>query len=130
MFGFVIDEDGNLYREADIQRGLQAANDFMASLRTWFDETFVPAIQKLADAFSRFADTLASAIRDAFKPLGVHFGDRWLSALDRVPWEDRELVFRAYAARYNARHPRRKVTWRRLNRLQREAAAWDYPALA
>lgn len=38
---------------------------------------------------------------------------------------DTEDEYRAYANRYNWRHPRRKISWRRLNRHQRNRATLD-----
>ena len=43
-----------------------------------------------------------------------------------------EKVFRSFAKWYNAKHAGRRVSWRRLNRLQRAAAnrrfrPWHYP---
>jgi hypothetical protein len=82
---------------------------------TW--ETFVTAVQQVAEVFRAFTRDL---------DLTKRVSQTLMLTLSK---DDYELAMRRYANLLNrSRFCRRKVSWRRLNRLQREEAvlAWLY----
>lgn len=92
---------------------LRVAHD-RADTMVWMRE----AMDQAVTAFNAFGAALTESIREA---LGYYKDVRWLAEILAangwsVEYESRQ---RRYAAWYNARHPGRRVSWRRLTRTQR-----------
>ena len=93
---------------------IQAINEFG---RQWA-EAMQPAMEQAVHAFSEFHSAIAAWVNSVF-PIMREF------IVSATPDEIPESALRNYARQYNAAHPHRKISWRKLNRHQRAEAFWS-----
>lgn len=121
ILGFVIDEHGNLITGQEIEQ-------FQANLQKWLaDQAAVwqqitEAVEQVAAALVDFGNAFLAACQQVVGALPRE----WLSELVEPDLEYLELAYQRYARWYNAWHPGRKVSWRRLNFDQRREAQWRF----
>lgn len=96
--------------EARAADGNGTARDAWADLLAHQYAQMVAALQPLVDAVWSANRSFAELVRQ-------------IDLVALVPVEEREAAFRGYAELLNMRRPARKVSWRRLNEVQRRRAA-------
>ena len=98
------------------------ASEAVAGWRKAYEES-APIVARFSENFSEafrvIGETLIPAIESGLSVI------RMVDPLLFIAIDDQERAFRAYAGRYNMWHPRRKLSWRKLNRQQRRDAALD-----
>ena len=78
---------------------------------------FMAALAALWPAMEEAVERSLPIIADFAQAMLPYLDPRW-----RYSPEEQEEKYRAYATWYNARHPARRLSWRRLNRPQRYEA--------
>jgi hypothetical protein len=120
--GLIIEQQGNIIRRREWEEAIASANGLLAAFAQLYETAIVPWVEHANQVFLELGEALIPVMEHVRNFINV------TDATMLVPAEDLELAFRDYAADYNARHPGRRVSWRRLNRPQRQAAAWEYLA--
>lgn len=99
------------------------SSDDSDSRNFWWSE-MVASINAATDVFN----ALAAALQPLMQPI-IESCDAFMRAAPpemRLNVIEQEYAFREFAANYNARHPGRRISWRRLNWRQRASAALNF----